>query len=238
MIHYSITIAKAVVQVAFLPCPDGFRQRDEECVCDKRFEKYCAQCIIGKENNFIKRKKTDTFWMSISKSANDSYLGLISCPAVYCTSDTVNIPLGNLDTQCASHRTGVLCGQCSDNYSLKLSSSRCAQCSNHYLGLLIPFTLAGIVLIVFLSVFKLTVAYGMINSLILYANIVQVNRRLFFPIDAVNILTVFIAWLNLDLGIETCFFDGLDAYIQTWLQFAFPFYIWILIGLIILTGLN
>ena len=232
-------LAKAVVQVTFLPCPDGFRKNDEECVCDKRLEKYGAQCIIRKENNFIKRKETDTFWMSILKSANDSYLGLIlysSCPADYCTSDTVDIPLDNLDTQCASHRTGVLCGQCSDNYSLKLGSSRCAQCSNHYLGLLIPFALAGIVLIAFLSVFRLTVAYGMINSLILYANIVQVNRRLFFPNNAVNVLTVFIAWLNLDLGIETCFFNGLDAYIQTWLQFTFPFYIWILIGLIILTS--
>ena len=232
-------LAKAVVNVIFLPCPDGFRQRDEECVCDKRLEKYGVQCIIRKENNFIKRKETDTFWMSMLKSANDSYLGLIlyhSCPADYCTSDTVDIPLDNLDTQCASHRTGVLCGQCSDNYSLKLGSSRCAQCSNRYLGLLIPFALAGIVLIGFLSVFRLTVAYGMINSLILYANIVQVNKRQFFPTDAVNVLTVFIAWLNLDLGIETCFFNGLDAYIQTWLQFAFPFYIWILIGLIILTS--
>ena len=230
-------LAKAVVQVIFLSCPDGLRQSDEECVCDKRLEKYGVQCIIGKENNFIKRKETDTFWMSMLKSANDSYLGLIlysSCPADYCTSDTVDIPLDNLDTQCVSHRTGVLCGQCSDNYSLKLGSSRCAQCSNHYLGLLIPFALAGIVLIAFLSVFRLTVAYGMINSLILYANIVQVNRRLFFPTDVVNVLTVFTAWLNLDLGIETCFFNGLDAYIQTWLQFAFPFYIWILIGLIIL----
>ena len=232
-------LAKIVVQVTFLPCPDGFRQNDEECVCDERLEEYDAQCIIGKENHFIKRKETDTFWMSMLKSANDSYLGLIlyhSCPADYCTSDTVDIPLDNLDTQCASHRTGVLCGQCSDNYSLKLGSSRCGQCSNHYLGLLIPFALAGIVLIAFLSVFRLTVAYGMINSLILYANIVQVNRRQFFPTDVINVLTVFIAWLNLDLGIETCFFNGLDAYIQTWLQFAFPFYIWILIGLIILTS--
>ena len=232
-----IGLPKAVLQVTLLQCPDGFRQSDEECVCDKRLEKYCVQCIIGKENNFIKRKETDTFWMSLLKSANHSYLGLIlyhSCPADYCTSDTVDIPLDNLDTQCASHRTGVLCGQCSDNYSLKLGSSRCGQCSNHYLGLLIPFALAGIILVTFLSVFRLTVAYGMINSLILYANIVQVNRRLFFPTDAVNVLTVFIAWLNLDLGIETCFFNGLDAYMQTWLQFAFPFYIWILIGLIIL----
>lgn len=32
-----------------------------------------------------------------------------------------------------------------------------------------------------------------------------------------NPLTLFIAWYNLDLGVETCFFHGL-----TWLQFVFP----------------
>ena len=45
---------------------------------------------------------------------------------------------------------------------------------------------------------------------------------------------MFIAWLNLDLGIKTCFYNGMDAYVETWLQFAFPLYIWVLVGLIIL----
>ena len=49
-------------------------------------------------------------------------------------------------------------------------------------------------------------------------------------------LTVFIAWMNLDLGIETCFYNGMTAYAQTWLQFAFPIYIWILIIIIIITS--
>ncbi len=76
----------------------------------------------------------------------------------------------------------------------------------------------------------------MINAVILYANIVQVNRQLFSPKSKVDILTVFIAWLNLDFGIETCFYDGMTAYAQTWLQFAFPIYVWLLISLIILTS--
>ena len=44
---------------------------------------------------------------------------------------------------------------------------------------------------------------------------------------------IFISWLNLDLGIETCFFDGLSAYSKVWLQFVFPVYIWSIAGLII-----
>ena len=91
-------------------------------------------------------------------------------------------------------------------------------------------------LVAFLTFLKLTVATGTLNSLILYANIVQVNKRHFFPPNRVNILTVFIAWLNLDLGIETCFYDGLTAYVQTWLQYVFPMYVWVLISATILTA--
>ena len=43
----------------------------------------------------------------------------------------------------------------------------------------------------------------------------------------------FISWLNLDLGIEVCLFDGLDGYWNTWLQFVFPSYLFLLMGGII-----
>ena len=115
-----------------------------------------------------------------------------------------------------------------------LGSPRCEVCSNSFLALLLPFAAAGIALVVFLSLLKLTVATGMINSVILYANIVQVNRTVFFSRSDKNALTIFVAWLNLDLGFESCFYDGMTAYAQTWLQFAFPMYVWILISLIIL----
>ena len=87
---------------------------------------------------------------------------------------------------------------------------------------------------------NLTVSMGTINGLIFYANIVRVNHTTFFPHGDGNIFTdilsVFIAWLNLDLGIETCFVSGLDVYVKTWLQFLFPLYIWILVGAMILTS--
>ena len=34
--------------------------------------------------------------------------------------------------------------------------------------------------------------------------------------------------------IETCFYDGMNAYSKTWLQFVFPVYLWVLVGLKIL----
>jgi len=69
-----------------------------------------------------------------------------------------------------------------------------------------------IALVVFLIFCNLTLSKGMIR----------------------NPLIVFIAWLDLDLGIDTCFYEGMDAYAKAWLQFVFPTYIWLVAGLIIL----
>ena len=81
------------------------------------------------------------------------------------------------------------------------------------------------------QVMSLTGVIGTINGLIFYANVIAVNQSIFFPSEDTNLLTIFGAWLNLDLGIETCFYDGMDAYARVWLQFVFPVYVWTLVGL-------
>lgn len=96
------------------------------------------------------------------------------------------------------------------------------------------FAGAGLALVIFLILCNLTVSVGAINGLIFYANILEVNHAVFFPSGKATFFSVFIAWLNLDLGIETCFCDGLNPYSKAWLQFVFPAYIWILMGSIIL----
>ena len=226
------------LHVTFLPCPPGFTQSNDECVCEERLMKYATTCTIDEDGiKSILQNNGSRFWINGSYE-NGTFIGLIlceTCPAEYCKTETTAISLNNPDIQCALNRSGVLCGACVTNYSLMLGSSRCHVCPNTYLALLLPFAAAGIALVVFLSILRLTVATGMINSVILYANIVQVNRHLFFP-NKFNVLTVFIAWMNLDLGIETCFYNGMTAYVETWLQFAFPIYIWILITLIIITS--
>ena len=72
------------------------------------------------------------------------------------------------------------------------------------------------------------------DSLVFFANIVKANEYLLLQEKQTNPLAVFIAWLNLDLGVETCFYNGLTAYGNTWLQFVFPLYIWSIAGLIII----
>ena len=229
-------VARAVVNVTFRPCPDGFMKSGENCVCEEILNEYNASCTIN-DNATISRKAGSEFWVQ-GWYENGTYQGLIhykTCPKDYCKEE-VTISLENPDTQCDLNRSGLLCGECATNHSLMLGSSRCHVCPNTYLALLLPFAAAGIALVVFLSILRLTVATGMINSVILYANFVQINKSIFLPTDNTrNILTVFIAWMNLDLGFETCFYDGMTAYAQSWLQFAFPLYVWMLMGLIIVT---
>ena len=230
-------LARAVVNVMFKPCPDGFMKSVENCVCEERLNEYNASCTIN-DNATISRKAGSEFWVQ-GWYENETYKGLIhykTCPRDYCKTGEVTISLESPNIQCALNRSGLLCGACATNHSLMLGSSRCKKCSNAYLTLLLPFALMGIALTVSLIFLRLTVATGMINSIILYSNIVQVNRKLFFPANHLNVLTIFIAWMNLDLGFETCFFHGLDEYLQTWLQLVFPLYIWIILGSIIFTS--
>ena len=51
-----------------------------------------------------------------------------------------------------------------------------------------------------------------------------------------SFLSWFIAWLNLDIGVETCFYDGLDSVMKSLLQLAFPLYIWSIVVAIIVSS--
>ena len=224
------------VDVEFLSCPNGFNESGDHCICEQRLQEY-ADCFID-DSIYMLKKPDSRFWMGAEHSENGTYEGLIlyrTCPADYCTGNqSVRLNLENLDIQCSSERSGMLCGSCATNYSLTLGNSRCQLCSNWHVFLLLVFAGAGIILVIFLSVLRLTISTGFLNSIILYSNIVQVNRTIFFTESSGNILTVFVAWINLDFGFQACFFSGMDAYHQTWLQFAFPLYVWFLVGLIIL----
>ena len=153
---------------------------------------------------------------------------------------------------CTNHRGGILCGSCVEGYSLLLGSYKCGVCNGNRVitqgfFILLSFASAGIILIAVLFLLNITVSTGVLNALIYYSNIVHSNTDALLPIDvdstnatqlqnAVRFLSTFQAWMNLDFGIVTCLFDGYDTYISTWLQFAFPLYIWALILLIVLAS--
>ena len=214
-------------------CP-GSANNSMLCICDQAHSKGIDHCNFTNGSVEITRESEDTFWVGYNLSYG---LGLIVhpyCPFDYCVSNKVNFTLNNTDLQCAHNRTGILCGSCRQGYSLELGTFHCTKCTNYYIALLVPFALMGVALVFLILVCKLTVATGTISGLVFYANIVGEIRTIFLPVESTDPLSVFIAWLNLDFGIETCFYDGMDAYSKTWLQFVFPVYLWVLVGLMIL----
>ena len=225
-------VSSLQVNVHLLECETlaGFTLNKQlgTCTCLAKLEERNITCNINTRT--ITRQPP--YWIGIH---SNHLLLHVNCPYDYCKTTSVEITMSepNISKQCAFDRYGTLCGSCREGFSQVFGSSKCLKCSNTYLLLIIPFALAGIVLVIFLFALNLTVSVGTINGLIFYANIVKINETTFFPPGDRSFFRVFISWLNLDLGTETCFYDGMDSLVKTCLQFAFPFYLWVIVGLII-----
>ena len=142
-----------------------------------------------------------------------------------------------LTHQCQFNRSGLLCGHCQQGLSTIFSSFHCQQCSSTYLLIIIPIAVAGIVLVLLLFVLNLTVTDGTINGFILYANIISINTPVIFTeLNHFTPTYTFISLVNSNLGIQTCFYNGMDDYAKMWLQLAYPFYLIFIATLIIITS--
>ena len=221
------------ISVDILECPIGFIRDKISGRCD------CKQFLA--DNNIRCNMSVTPFEFLRSGNGWFAYVnntqcvtGTTNCPFEYCNRSNVSFDITAPDRQCVGNRAGILCGQCQSHLSIMLGSNRCGTCSNLYLLLLPVFALAGIVLVAMLMFLNLSVSVGTINGLLFYANMVKLNEAFFFPNGSIPVVSQFISWLNLDLGIEVCLFDGLDGYWNTWLQFAFPVYLFLLMcGIIV-----
>ena len=229
-------ISRQEVNIIFLPCtcPVGLErvppEIDCKCDCDKKLSHYISDCSAKNETVQI----NSNVWIKYFNSTNLTDYATHECTFDYCVEKPVTLSLVDQDEQCAFNRTGILCGECKEGLSLVFASSDCQHCSNYYLFLLLPFAVAGIALVAFILILNMTVATGTIHGLIFYANILAANRSIFIPFDTPNVLTVFVSWLNLDLGIKTCFYSGMDSYGKLLLQLVFPAYVFLLIAIIII----
>ena len=227
-------------------CPIGFQlanndsTRSCECVCNKVFQSYPkTKCNVISQTII----RQDNFWVAYIKHSNSTgYVLYSNCPYDYChppekqVQVNLNIPKGS-DAQCSLNRLGTLCGSCQPGFSVSLGSSSCLLCPPYWPGLVAILVtvliLSGIGLVVLILVCNLTVAIGTLNAIIFYGNIMAANKNALFSKSEVTFTSVLISWLNFDLGFDACFFHGMDTYVKTWLQLAFPAYIILLVGVII-----
>ena len=226
-----------MLQISILDtqCPRGFTLNAERgaCECNILFKQQNVMC------NISDTKISKPLYSWIGNASNGAFLFYETCSLEYCNQNTT-VELDSQDEQCSNNHSGVLCGGCTLGYSEVFGGALCQKCSDMYLFLLIPFAAMGAALVAFLVVLNLTVSSGTLNGFIFYANIIKINDEIFRPTYSSNtvttVLSAFISWLNLDLGVVTCFYNGMSMHSKTWLQFAFPAYIFMLVGAIIVAG--
>ena len=234
-----------ILNVTLRECPLGFtfNLSLQLCLCKVPKRNGTTKCDIVNGKGRVYRNGTTWVSATIWPPVNDKSVEVFfyeNCPYGYCKTEEIAVNLQQPDSQCDLNHTGTLCGGCATNMSLALGSQSCITCSgNGHVAILLAFVFAGIFLICFIKLLNITITTGTLNGLVLYANILWTSQSVFFPYTLqqsstlLHFFATFIAWVNLDLGIQTCFIPGLDMYWKTWLQFLFPLYIWSLAGLII-----
>lgn len=247
VIPVSLLTTPIFINITLRSCPKGFKMTKQHfCDCYPALWQYNVMCLFKDGGGYVSRE--GNVWIGVDTNNQSSTLSFLvngHCPYDNCIRQSTLINLEtDPDHQCAFNHSGILCGSCKPNYSIAIGSSHCLYCPNNsHLFLLIFFAAAGPLLYVFIAFFNLTITNGTINGLLFYANIVWIYQNILFPSletltngpnqRVVHTLEAFIAWLNLDFGIETCFIQGLDTFWKSMLQYVFPAYIWIIASVII-----
>lgn len=220
-------LSTLIIHLTVINCTRGFEQLKDRCICDRRLLNYLRNVTCSVNALTISRE--GSVWFRY----DEDYLKMSpNCPLDYCRASSDAISLLSPDEQCANQRSGVMCGACQDNHSIALGGSKCLHCTSNYtfIWLTLVFAVAGMALVALLLVCNITISTGTLNGLIFYANIVSISGLTSLQNCSIHpIFSVFIAWVNLDFGVETCFYPGMDTYQKTWLQFAFPLYIILLV---------
>ena len=228
----------------FSDCNPGFLFKEELrfCMCDDQLLNL-HRSIKCHKNGSISHGPLR--WIGFKNYTNDSssistdYLYVMSlCIFDYCNESSNLIEnLADKSEQCNYNRTGTLCGRCKDGYSRVLGSNRCLQCSNLHLLYLLLYFAFGIILVACIFAFQITIATGYLNGVILYANIVSTFAKVLFPVNAqhqTNVALILISFINLSIGFETCFYDGMTELQYAALKLTGPFYLLFIIGCIAL----
>ncbi len=229
------------VKIRLVDCPPGFVYGNESktCDCDARFNNYSPHILCNKDDTL---SVPVDIWIGYrdNENANASgHLVTTNCHFDYCRFGAKNVSLKDIDAQCSDgyNRGGIGCGRCKEGFGLTFGENRCQKCTNFRLFSIIVFVTIGVVLISTLAFLRLSISDGYLNGILFYANVITLFNPIFsVQSDTLQVLLVFFSWLNLNVGFEFCFYEGMTALEQSFLGFVFPLYLYVLIGLIVLVS--
>lgn len=233
-IYSTSSFAELSFLISIQPCGFGFTyfNDNKSCGCIPELSELHVECLV----QTLELSVPSGLWAGPLFDNKDIPL-ISNCYYDYCRPGVAKFKADNIDYQChpGYNRTGLACGSCQPNTSAVLGTSRClSQCSN--LGLLwIPAMLvAGILLVVIISFFGITITEGYINGFIFYCNCLNYFSVYLSTQNYLDVILIPVAFVNLNLGIESCFFNGMSSLVRIVLRLLFPIYLFIIMGVIIL----
>ena len=217
-------------------CPVGFGINNARCTCYPELTSHGYHCDIDTETITSPLR----YWTGLEEDGGLLWFGDL-CHPKYCDSDRHDFHLTDDPAEaCLGNRTGVLCGECKENYSVVFGSDTCYDhCTDVYLLTITAYALAGLLLVFLLFTLRITVATGTINGLIFYTNMLglvldQLTEDKVQNSNYMAFVHVFISLLNLDLGFPLCFYEGMTMAGKVGFQFLFPVYLWSIVVMLIL----
>lgn len=226
-----VSLTQMHIAVTLVNCTEGFTydEGSNACQCSDLFKSSKIEC---NDDDFTIVVPQD-LWVG---PGPDGDLVIANCHFDFCLGGRRTIHPPYFDQQCQTnyHRTGITCSQCIEGYSLMFGSNRCNKCESSSLAFIILYAFLGIVLVSAISFLQITVSEGYLNGMLFYANVLNIYLPLLTNFNSeVAYIFILISFLNLNLGIETCFNNGMDALLRTGLHLFFPFYIFVLMLIIV-----
>ena len=227
---------EAYQNVSLKPCPPGFLLNEVEGSCECRSFLDTIHISCDRKNKILTPRPLNWIGLIGNGSAKIEQIGFAPfCPATYCESSSsldLTVPNASL---CLNNRAGALCGNCRSGYSITLGPHLCMVCTNYWLFSIVLYIGAGLVAVLVIFVLKLTLHLGTVGGLIFYANVFAIT----YLVHSQTFLIPFtepLFLLNLDQAYSSCFFNGMTMSVKMVLQFAYSFYLWLIVAAVVLVA--
>ena len=253
MIPQTILVFK--VYVDFLSCPLGFKlsynEQDglERCTCDPYLiEENIVTDGTCDINTGTLRIPVQSWFGEITiqdntihpisnNSSNNSIIAYADiCPVGFCKEGLSSVNVLIADSLCEIHRTGILCGRCTDGYSEMLGSTECGKCSNMGILSLLAMAVLGLIIVLFFFTFRVTVSESYLAGYFFYSAMIMVSIREDIIQTDQPLIGLFYGILNMEFGFKHCVYNGMNNLAKTSLNYVLPMYMWLMVGGLVLVS--
>lgn len=224
------------ITVTVLHCFIGFVYNNEmkQCSCDSLIKE-----PITCDQREVQLTVPPLRWLGCEDSSNCSStedLILLECYFSLCNPQERVFNTSDPSSFCAndSHRSGIMCGQCADGYSMVFGADECWNCTNANPAVLLSLSaINGLASFLFVALLGIAIDKGLTYMVIFFCNVI-------FPyyVYDTGVLVKYMLIPSHFLAQETvfaqCFYDGLDSLAKVGFTFLYCGYLYTLMALFVI----